>query len=133
MSASPPVMISLACAVSVIIPTAPVLIPASASNATGKGHLIAFTDRNTGLGHECTRRDVNQIDAEDFEIPRTRNRLVRIPAASFPVGRRNTHEEREAVGHQIPNRRRDPQNQPHPILQAASVRILALLIGERNS
>src|SRR5205814_1556514 len=97
MSASPLRTIWSAWAGSVIMPTAAVAIPASRRTACANGNLIAGADGYFRALDIAARRAIDRVDAELLQPARKRDRLLEVPTAVGPVGRRNADEQRTGV------------------------------------
>src|SRR5260370_6124596 len=59
-----------------------------------KLRLITRTDGNLCMQYIAARRAVDQVCSKFLQVAGEFNRLLNIPAAIDPIGRRNTHEQR---------------------------------------
>ena len=123
---------ALACAGSVMSPTAAVAMPASRRILRGKANLKTGSGGNLRVGHHPARRRIDQIHAVLAQFFRKLHRFVGIPAAVGPVGSGDADKQRQTLRPHAANGIHHLEHQPDAIVEAAAVCIGALICQRRQ-
>lgn len=87
------------------------------AHALGKACLVAWADRDLCFGRSAARRHINQVHTQVFQAPRQLDGFVRVPAVLYPIGGRNTHEQRQLLRPDRPNSFGDLQGQTNTVFE----------------
>ena len=101
-------------------------------NPLGERRLISGSDRDLRLLDIAARRAIDHIDAKSEQKPRELDRLVDVPSAFNPIGRRDSHEQRAALGQHASYRRDAFAKKPRPIVERAAVGVSAAIAQRRQ-
>src|SRR5208282_5106746 len=91
------------------------------ANRLCKSSLISRPQRNLYSERRSSAGGINQIHSQRLQFPRQRNRLRQIPAAFFPIRRRNAHEKRQALRPNLPDSSDNLRRQANSIFQIAAI------------
>ncbi len=97
----------------------------------GERHLVARTELHLRVVDIAARRSVDHVDADLLQAPAQHHRLLDVPAALRPVGRRDAIEDRLVLRPRIAHGARDLEGETHAIVERASVCVGAL-VGDRR-
>ena len=101
------------------------------ADAFGERRLVTRPDGDLHAGQKPARRAVDQVHALTHEAPRQLDRLVDVPTALHPVGRRDAHEQRPAIRPARAHGARELQQDADAVLERSAVRIRAA-VGKRR-
>src|SRR6267142_1204231 len=101
-------------------------------DALGKRRLVARPDGDLHAGQKPARGAVDQVHALTREASRQLDRLIDVPTALHPVGRRDAHEQRPAVRPTRPHGARDLQQDADAVLERAAVGVRAVVRERRE-
>ena len=98
----------------------------------GERGLVAGTHRNGGLFDAAAAGDVDQVNADVFELAGEVNRLLRIPTAFDPIGCGNPSKERNLVTNMFSNRLSGFNQKSNSIFKASTILITAFISNWRH-
>ena len=103
-----------------------------AANSLSERRLVPRPDRDLRLLDIAARRAIDHIDAKSEQLARKLDRLVDVPSALDPVGRREADEQRAALRQDAPHRSDAFADESRAVVERAAVSVGAAVAERRQ-